>query len=465
MERRRSCARRYYKLDSAIQHCSRTRPYAFVIAHECKEPFIDETGAQQFRTREYFAFDDVGQYLAARLAFPHAHEVIYPRGGAQEGRLIFDFDVEERHYRGVGAKSGDFVAPSFQQDVERCVKDTFRRYYTGVDLSRLRFVWLQTPHAHKYSRHLIVNGALFSTDWVLQSQTFYPLFKLVAHRSGLFSYMPIDRLVDTQVSRANATFRMAWCSKLDGPAMQPVRPRWDDGTPVTVYDTLVQVHRPDEARAEQRITDGALAIDRVLALVSGLADAGGDPTERLIVRSVPQLKRSLEEMERKENAASLELTQECVECLEALGGCYEVRSVCEGRITLDRTEPGECPISGREHEREGGYVTVAPSGDAYFHCFRKCVDASGRSAMLVRRGSGAPSGGSALGDADEARAKLLAMPKLGPLGAAASVKATRTESARPCKSRQKLAGEVRHRACLSTMMVGHRLPPPEGIAI
>jgi hypothetical protein len=539
--RRRACSTRYYKLESAVQHRSQTRPFAFVIAHECKEPYTDaESGETRYRLRDYYAFDDVETYIKNILAFPHSHEVIYGRCGMkQEGRLIFDFDLTERLFV-LPDGSLDFVSPTFREDVQRCILDTFETYYVGVDPSRLRFVWLRTPHPDKHSRHLIVDGALLTTDWVVQSQTFYALFRLVAYRSGLFSYLPFDPkiawLLDSQVARANATFRMAHCSKLGKAVMEyephsvstsskaskiasttiPVQPRYV----YSFYDTLVQVYRREEAKREQRILDGALAIDKVLQLVTTLPESSTE--ERLIIKNIPQLRRSLEEMERKENEASLALTESCIDCLELLGGCYEVRASSEGRITLDRHSPGDCPLSGREHDREGGFIRVWPNGDATFHCFRRCKTSGGSESLLLRRGvelgdglgGGYPTLSSALPHttAEESLAFLLAcrggakeLPLITPVEAADEEDAQDEEdeseedddeeeepiptaptcppspsspelplgkrasppspASPPTKSRQKILGEARHQACLTTMMVSQRLAAPEGLEL
>ena len=437
MERRRA-GKRYYRLENALQHPSRKLPYPFVIAHECKEAYTDEDGVQQYRTREYYAFNDVEEYLSCKLAFPHAHEVIFSRCGMpHEGRLCFDFDIEDRKYPVPGSKP-TFVAPTFQKDVERCVKDTFRLYYRGVDTTKMRFIWLETLYEHKYSRHLIVKGALLSSDWIIQSQTFYSLFKLIGYQTGLFSYIPIQQLVDTQVARTNATFRMAWCSKLGGVMMKP------QDKDVTLYDTLIQVYRKAEAKQEQRIMDNQLAIDKVLSLLTTVAEH--ETEERQILRNIPQLRRSLEEMEKPEGA-SIELTRECEACVEMLGDCYQVRSVSEGIIILDRTEPGECPISSKVHDREGGYITVNTDGDAYFKCFRKCCTGNGAQSMLLRSGVGEVVAST---PSVEASYKyLLAGKKLPDI------------TPKVQKTKQQIQGAKRHDECLATHRVALRLPMPE----
>jgi hypothetical protein len=214
---------------------------------------------------------------------------------------------------------------------------------------------------------------------------------------------------------------------------------------VTLYDTLIQIYRKQEAKQEQRIMDTQLAIDKVLALLTDVQEH--DVEERQILRNIPQLRRSLEEME-KPDGPSLELTRECEDCIEMLGDCYKVRCILEGRIMLDRTESGECPISGRVHDREGGYISVTTEGDAYFSCFRKCCTLSGSCSILLKRGVGdiAPC------TVETSYKYLLEGSKLPTLIEVVQ---------KPEKTKQQKLGAKRHAECLETKFVAHRLIMPE----
>jgi hypothetical protein len=350
--------------------------------------------------------------------------------------LIFDFDIEEKKCPCKG--SYDFVSSNFQKDIERCIKDTFRLYYRDVDTSKFFFVWLETPHKHKYSRHLIVNNAIFCSDWVVQSQTFYSLFKLIAYRSGLFSYIDISRLVDTQVARNNATFRMCWCSKIDGPIMLP------QDKSVSIYQTLVQIYRKEEAKTEQRIMDSQLKIDIVLLLTEGIEEY--NIIERTILRNIPQLKKSIEEME-KPDRADLGLTESCLECIDKLGNCYEIRSVEEGMIILNRKESGECPISGKLHDSEGGFIKVTIEGDAYFYCFRKCLNDFGRSGLCLKKGV-------SMERSKEDSVKAI-------LGTSLATKVLLNKKLKPELSNKQIAGFKKREENLRVKSIGMKLEMPD----
>jgi hypothetical protein len=382
---------KHYKLSSALQYRSKTSPYPFVIAHECHERYLDKDGVQRERTREYYAFDDVEHYLRQKSRYPHSHEVVYPRFGAykqditddtppkpQQGRLCFDFDIEQRYYTDGNGKM-DYVSPSFQDDITDAINETFETYYkvqpeypNGIDLERLSFVWLESENNKKYSRHLIVKGAYFCNDWVVQSQTFYTLFLLTIYRNRSASYIPIDKLVDTQVARAHATMRMVNNSKRGGNILVAQNK-------VNIYDTLIQLYRAQDAIIEQNIQESTLRLDLLLDL------RAKDTQERKILMDIPQLRKSLEEEERPKGAG-LDLTEEAQVLLNDVFETFEVRpgGIEPGRIMLNRINPGECLINpDHEHDHDGAYVTVSEEGIARFYCFRKCMGEDGKRYKLL----------------------------------------------------------------------------------
>jgi len=379
---RRPFRPRYYKLETAIQYKSLTKPWPFVVAHECSEEYTDQDGAKQLREREYFAFDDLESFEHVRAAYPHAHEVVFARNGfTQEGRLVFDFDIDKLYYKITG-RTPLFVSPSFEKDVEFCVYETFKIYYNNVDNTKLIFIWLATNHPDKYSQHLIVKHAVFTTDWTIQLYTFYALYALIAHRSGLFDYLPLDKRVDMQVAKTNTTMRMAYSSKLkNGRVMLPTTKHFNDGMLITLRDTLIQLHNKHDAKTEQRIVDTQLAIDKVLQLTIGELTSD----EKILLRKLPQLQRALEDMDRESNYASFEMTHECEELVQMVGDCFEVRSIEPGRILLNRVSSGPCPISGNTHDSESACILVYRTGASYFHCFRPmCLMPDGSNKLKLR---------------------------------------------------------------------------------
>jgi hypothetical protein len=226
--------------------------------------------------------------------------------GKQQGRLVFDFDFTEMWY-GIG-----FVPRNFQSTIENLVCGTFSRYYEGVDLSRLVFVWLISDVEKKWSKHLIVKNAHFCDDWKEQSLIFYNLLLALYEEVNPWPEphgLKVDQLIDIQVARGNATMRMMGSSKLGGKTLRldsppeekkitidlssgeesedtikrrlegssgcsndeqsdssedtikrrlEEKPTEEKDSPFTFYDTLIQLYRREEATTEQNIRQSQL---------------------------------------------------------------------------------------------------------------------------------------------------------------------------------------------------------------
>ena len=342
----------YYNLEAAVSHKSRTSPFPFIIGHECNVPYRDKDGKECVRTREYFAFDSIDTFLEERYLYQNSHEMIVKRGTLpQAGRIIFDFDVEERHYDmflllgrtgnsspqkdSTGTASG-YVSPNFELDIERVIKTTLRRYYTGVDINKITFVWLGCKNEKKFSRHLVLVGTLMKDEWDLQLQTFYSLFRYEAYISGLFNYITRieTKLFDGQVARKNGSMRLCGAKKLkvgsnifvtmirlndtgklvmpdvmgltvDRNGLAQVGKNTNMITPRSFYDTTVQVLNKETMRIEQSIPMTKLALDVVYSLKESLVEDAEedinkvDPKKKELLKYIPQLRRALEDMDKE----------------------------------------------------------------------------------------------------------------------------------------------------------------------
>lgn len=348
----------YGNLEAAIRHRSLTVPFAFVVRHECKIPYQDTDGETKYRNNMYFAFNDAAEFLKMQDDFPYSHEVIYPRyEDKAQGRLIFDFDLEEKY------AGEEFVKESFVMDIEWCILETFRCFYSeDIDPERFVFVWLYTPYTDKYSRHLIVKHAFFCNDWVDQLKTFYSLFKIVAARSRRFSYIPEKNLLDAGIANTNRTFRICGCKKIGKKRMLM------DGQ-YSIYDTFVQLHRQEDAKEEQCITENHLCIDKVMKI------RPRNENELIATRYIPAIRRVLAP---KQDLVSIEgVLEEVKDIIAPLTDLYNIRSTRGGMLTLDRRCSGPCPISGAHHDSENAYVIVRNDGEVRFYCFRGCTDVVG----------------------------------------------------------------------------------------
>lgn len=447
--------KKYTNLEQAVQYrppSSKGSPFPFVIRHECNIPYIDEkTGEKKYRENEYYAFDNVDQFLEMQDKFPYAHEVIFARSDDKaQGRLVFDFDLEDKRWRSKhkyykalralekidnkyadestdsSSTSGrnesedngtddvsdetetynnssdsvesniesedtvgdvwEFVSPTFKEDIEWCVKETFNRFYIGVDTDKFRFIWLSTPYTHKFSVHLIVCGAYFCNDWVAQLQSYYSVFKIVANRSHRFDYL-IDSdqkskwiLFDDKIANNNRTLRICGCKKIGGERIE----RDDDSH--SMYDTFVQLHRPEEAATEQYITEEMFRTDRVLKIKPK------NEVELNATRHIPAITRVLAP---KPERSILEddVLDEVIELMDdLLNTCFKIRSTDNGIIQLKRTACYPCPIDpdrihGDEHTGHGdnAYVIVREDGDVRFYCYRGCTTYTGSKSISLGR--------------------------------------------------------------------------------
>ena len=281
----------------------------------------------------------------------------------------------------------DFVAPTFKEDIEWCVKETFDRFYKGVNTEEFRFIWLSTPYKHKFSVHLIVCGAYFCNDWVAQMQSYYSVFKIVANRSHRFDYL-INRgeeaknskwmLFDDGMASNNHTFRICGCKKIGGERIER------DDESHSMYDTFVQLHRPQETNSEQYITEEMFKTDRVIKI------RPKDEIELAATRHIPAITRVLAP---KPERTILEddVLDEVLELMEdLLNTCYKIRSTDNGIIQLKRTTAYPCPIDPERIHGDGSggggdnaYVIVRDDGDVRFYCYRGCTTHTGSKSISL----------------------------------------------------------------------------------
>lgn len=377
---------KYFNLNAAKAHKSATKPYPFLIAHECNDTFLNrKTGQVETRTREYYAFDSIDDFVSVRSKYPHAHEVIWDRlvPGKQQGRLVFDFDFTERWY-GVG-----FVPANFQSTIENLVCETFRRYYEGVDLNRLIFIWLISDVEKKWSKHLIVKNAHFCDDWKEQSLVFYNLMLGLYEevRPWQNHSLKSESLIDIQVARGNATMRMMGSSKLGGKTLLLESTDGKEGVSFfTLHDTLVQLYRREDAISEQNIRQSQLR-KKILDDMS----FGYDPEKNEDVKKVipnkffraacdhamidltkfEQDDRLLESAEVQKALSTFE-SHFCRETRVACQTVFRFKSCTGVIINLERISAAPCLLSGKVHEHENAFLRVTADGSVYFHCRRGC---------------------------------------------------------------------------------------------
>lgn len=355
----------YYTLNRAKHHKSKTQPIPFLIAHECSKSYKDnKTGEIKEKTREYFAFDDIYQFLENRERFPHSHEIVWDRyvANKQQGRLVFDFDYTTPWY---GIKP-QWVSPTFQKDIEALIIKVFQTYYLDVDTDKFQFVWLTSDTKEKWSKHLVVKNAFFDNDWKEQSIVFYNLMLALADKEKQF-LVATENLIDEQVIRNNATMRMVGCSKLQGKTLVIDEPEKYD-----FFDSLIQLYRGEEVINEQTISftnlnkklleeekekDVAISI-KCPYFKEAFRHSGIDLSQQFETDGV--------ELDEEEGRLAFDVLN------EQYPGMFKYKNVIGSMVNLERCKSAPCPISGKIHDNENAFLIVGKYNNVHFCCRRGC---------------------------------------------------------------------------------------------
>jgi len=350
--------RKCYNLESSYRRESKTKQSPFVVASE-----VETDNA----TREFLIFHDLEHFLNMKNEYSHCHEIIRcpeERENLARGRLIFDFDLEQPLE---GVSEGNFVPDNFNQIIETLIKHVFKTYYLDIDTERLVFIWQVTKHDDKFSKHLIVKNAYFSEYWVKQMRVFY---ELVRKTTEEFNIAQLTKVIDFQIARKNATFRMIGCSKIGKKPLELESP-----TEASIYDCLVGIYHHEHLREEQRITMSNI---NYTLLTQKLSNIKKKTKEEKRFNAVITKNISLG----LDDPTSIDVTDNDVNracyLYESWNlNCFKIRDKVGNLINLDRTRPSECPISGVIHERENAYLKMRQDGHVMFCCRRGCKAKNG----------------------------------------------------------------------------------------
>lgn len=388
--------KKYYTLNKALEFKSKTAPFPFIIAHECREEYFDNYSKEtKVRTRDFVAFNDVETFQKHRGIFPHSHEVLFNRFGDNiyaklQGRLIFDFDFDLYMYG-----QGEYVHPGFEKTIEELIIKTFNKYYVDVDVDKFLFVWLISDTDKKWSKHLIIKGAMFCEDWKTQIQIFYQLM-LSESRQLMNEYgnpildyidpstrtnlknLVMDRLFDYQVARNNATMRMYGSSKIDGKVLK-MDTEHNLKTNINFCDTLIQQFDPNDIDVEQTITMKQLCKNPLEKAYDNPQTKVQDTylTEACILADI-DLTKDKNNYDNEE--ASDDEIKSCIKSFDAFWcdlfevqtqDVFKVKNVDGTLIALERLRSHKCPLSEKVHDNDNAFLTIL-GGRYYFHCYRKC---------------------------------------------------------------------------------------------
>lgn len=347
-----------YTLQSAKNTEVKNTYFPFIVCQEfLGETFIDDDGNKIQQTRRYLIFKSFESYYDNITIYNHCHELIIPQTKNNSmiktiGRLVFDFDIPLLN-----------VPSQFESDMIDVIKTVFRKFYKNIDCDKFVFVWLDSSNSKKTSIHLIVKNACFGDDWISQIKLVYLQIEHEISQDNRFSWVKGFSLIDTALSRENATLRMPLNSKIGGSILKfryPVH---------TFQDGLVCLYDPNDKQTEQMIYD----IDSIQTLSQYVKH----PENKK-----PDIKYNYSEFEKSEL-----FYERCFQIFKQSNDKFDSFAMGErcGRfINLIRKKPSICIVGGRLHENENAYLYISPKYDIYYFCRRSdCLSNLGRNGRLL----------------------------------------------------------------------------------
>lgn len=310
------------------------------------DPFITQweiPNPKDSRTRMYAVFDGIREYLSmhARGRFNTCHEVLisatYDPDDDIQGHPAFDIDMhpDEIH-----------VPDEWPSMLEELIYHTLSKQYPCFD-SHISYVWMESKHPHKISRHLVLGNICFSS-WHAQMRI------LVNDMIDSSAPIWVQKGIDTGILRRYGSLRL--------PLNRKVAP----GSPLMVFmdtkhtflDGIIQVHNDTLYTIKDahplRICDLSPDYrDQDVSHIRSTTIADHD--------SMPIIDTDDE--------------NEMVSAFHALDRRYhtglDTASISGIYLQLRRQSPGMCPISLREHEHDNAII-FKKNSRIYYACHRGC---------------------------------------------------------------------------------------------
>lgn len=334
---------KYFKINDAI-NCEIDSNKVFIISNER----ITKKG----KVGRYFSvFPTFKFFLKRRTKFDHCHELLIDHINNTpdiSGRLVFDFDVKFEN------------APNIPQDFNKQIEDTIleviERYFNNVNQEKLVFVWSTSKNPNKFSKHLTVKNLCFD-NWINMSKIFYELFCLVWDENE--PWIKSNKLIDSQIVKKNGSLRMVGSSKINGYLLEFDNPKHK------LTDSLIRIYSRTQKRREQIIN-----MDNLNEGVLGnVIYQDQESTPKKIITEPTPFPCS------DEKYFNLDVYIKSFEILWKITNSFKIGKIQGKLMTLVRTKPGKCIMSGKFHENENAYLMINKSLMEYtirFSCFRYC---------------------------------------------------------------------------------------------
>lgn len=327
-----------YKLNEVINSLKYSKN-SFIIANE----ILNKSGNV---IRYYTLFPSFNSFLKNRIKYEHCHEIIVDNIQKDQdkfGRLVFDFDIKPD-----GKKFSSSMLKqlkNFKNQIENTIFEVIDRYCINIDTTNIEFIWSQTQHLQKFSRHLTVKNLYFN-DWIILSKIFYNLFNIIWDEK--YHWINSKDLIDIQIIRKHASLRMVGSSKIGGNVLV------FDNENHKLVDSLIRIYNK---KKEQIITINNF-INNVF----------------INVIEKPIFKFSNHVIE--EPIFDIIIYQKAFELYNSFDiDIFRMGSINGSFLTLLRNKPYRCLLSNKIHYHENSFCTISYHDNKYivkFGCFRFC---------------------------------------------------------------------------------------------
>jgi len=298
--------------------------------------------------RYYTVFPSFKSFLRVRDSYVHCHELFIDHVNNNtniSGRLVFDFDIKS-----------EYIPSDFKNQIENTIFEVIDMYMKNVDETKLVFVWSTSKNSKKFSKHLTVKNMYFD-NWIVMSKIFYELFCNIW--DSKYIWLESKDLIDFQIIKKNASLRMTGSSKIGGNVL-----KLDDPNHI-LEDSLIRIYLRKQRNSEQIITKENITdtvFDNIL-----------EPLEK---NNILRKYNSNDFPKIETQIYTINIYKRAFKLYNKINpNVFKMGKINGNIMTLLRTTPSQCTLSGKKHENENAYLRIISDRDMYnvnFGCYRNC---------------------------------------------------------------------------------------------
>lgn len=345
-------ATKYFSINDAINAPIKSRT-VFIIANE-------RVTKTKHIGRYYTVFPSFKEFLKNREKYPHCHEILIDHINNKQnlaGRLVFDFDIKTATNNEDSLTDGYVIPKNFKKQIENTIIEVVEKYFNGVDINRLEFIWSTSQNPKKFSKHLTVKNLYFD-NWINMSKIFYQLFCIEWDETQL--WIKSSKLIDFQIVRNHGSLRMVGSTKIGG------YPLTFDNKNHKLTDSLIRIYFKRQREEEQLVTKDNInksVFENVLyddVTISSEKNVTINTGPKKIIKPIYQS----------------EIYQKAYEIYNTINpGVFKMGKINDKILSLIRIKANKCLMSGKIHEQENAFLIINKKEYEYsvrFGCYRYC---------------------------------------------------------------------------------------------